>query len=309
MRLSIALIMTLFTLAITACSATSQAHSKRGSGASSGPYQVEITDQSGRSLRTFHRNGHTWVLGNRGKRYRIKVHNHSNRRIEAVISVDGRDAIDGKRARSTKRGYVINAHDHLLVDGFRVSMSNVATFRFSSVADSYAARMGSDREVGVIGVAIYQERRRPVQLPRPRSWYKSRRWRPDDADSGREGATAKADPPAESSASAKGDSGALRSKSASRHPPRMSRERPGLGTRFGERRHAPATSVAFRRARSWRPNRVLSLRYNNARGLIAMGFDVHRRRAARREQRRRQSARPFMDVPRSFAAPPPGWRD
>ena len=85
-------------------------------------------------------------------------------------------------------------------------------------------------------------------------------------------------------------------------------DRPGLGTRFGERRHAPATEVVFKRARSWRPNRVLSLRYNNARGLLAMGIDVYRRHRHRSDTWRRKSARPFADVPRAFAAPPPGWR-
>ncbi len=295
MRLSIALTVTLSALAITACSATSEGRPWHGGGASShGPYQIEVTDRSGSALRTFRRHGSTWVLGNRGQRYRIKVHNHSNRRIEAVISVDGRDAIDGKSAKTTKRGYVIDPHDHLLVDGFRISMSNVATFRFSSVANSYASRMGSDREVGVIGVAIYQERRRPVRLPRPR-WRRHRRWTPDDRDEARAGAAESAP---------KGSLGDKSSRAA-----RKSRERPGLGTRFGERRHAPATSVAFRRASPWRPNHVLSLRYNNARGLIAMGIDVYGHRRHRRDHRRRQSARPFSDVPRNFAAPPPGWRD
>ncbi len=309
MRLSIALTITFCALTITACSATSEGRPwHKGHGASSGPYQVEITDRAGSSLRTFHRNGRTWVLGQRGQRYRIKVHNHSNRRIEAVISVDGRDAIDGRSARTTKRGYVIDAHDHLLVDGFRVNMANVATFRFSSVADSYAARMGNDREVGVIGVAIYKERRRPVRLPRPRRWHKRPRWMPDDRDEARAGAEA----PKAAEASPRGDIGGRSGRSSTaklRRRARKSAGRPGLGTRFGERRHAPATSVTFRRARSWRPNAVLSLRYNNTRGLMAMGIDVHRRHRYRGDNKRRQSARPFADVPRNFAAPPPGWRD
>ena len=312
MRLSIAVTVALSVVAITACSANSEGRPWHGgASASSGSYQLEITDQWGSPLRAFQHNGRTWVMGERGQRYCIKVHNHSSRRIEAVISADGRDAIDGRPGHTSKRGYLIDPHDHLLVDGFRVSLSNVATFRFSSVANSYAARMGNAREVGVIGVAIYQEYRRPRRRPR----YYSKRYRPrdelGDADGARGGAAQEAPAP---EASAKADAPASRSggygrssKSARRSAEAM--QRPGLGTRYGESRHAPATEVAFRRARSWRPDRVLSLRYNDRRGLLAMGIDVDGRRWRRSERRRRETARPFADMQRNFAAPPPGWRE
>jgi hypothetical protein len=84
--------------------------------------------------------------------------NYGKQRLEAVLSVDGLDVLDGKPAGYGKRGYIIEAGATLRVDGFRQSLSNVAAFRFGAVADSYAARKhGDTRNVGVIGVALFHE--------------------------------------------------------------------------------------------------------------------------------------------------------
>jgi hypothetical protein len=85
--------------------------------------------------------------------------NHSGERLEAVVSVDGLDVIDGREASPDKRGYLIEPYGSLVIDGFRTSEAQVAAFRFGSVGDSYAARStGSARNVGVIGVALFDER-------------------------------------------------------------------------------------------------------------------------------------------------------
>ncbi|HEY4103613.1 MAG TPA: hypothetical protein VGM44_06965, partial [Polyangiaceae bacterium] len=60
--------------------------------------------------------------------------------------------------------YVIAPHDSMLIEGFRRSMEQVATFRFTSPQNSYSARMGTPENVGVIGVAFFSER---VPPPRP----------------------------------------------------------------------------------------------------------------------------------------------
>ena len=125
------------------------------------PYQIELIAENGLSLDTYQHRGRFYVLGDAGDRYSIRVSNPTGQRIEAVISVDGLDVIDGKSADLRKRGYVVPAYGELKVDGFRVSTREVATFRFSSVRNSYAGRKGKARNVGVIGVAIFEERRAP----------------------------------------------------------------------------------------------------------------------------------------------------
>ena len=133
------------------------------------PYRVELLSGDAGRLPTFYSSGRAYVLGMIGERYRIRVANPTSRRVEAVVSVDGLDAIDGRTASfEDKRGYVIAPYGEVTIDGFRTSVDRVATFRFSSVRDSYAARKGQDRNVGVIGVAFFPERERPVAvIPSP----------------------------------------------------------------------------------------------------------------------------------------------
>jgi hypothetical protein len=122
---------------------------------------VSLNDDAGRPLPAFFAGGHTYAIGEAGQRYTIVVSNNSGVRVEAVASVDGLDVLDGKSADFAKRGYLVPAWGNLEIDGFRQTSDDVAAFRFGSVRDSYAARTGSDRNVGVIGVAFFAPRGAP----------------------------------------------------------------------------------------------------------------------------------------------------
>ena len=118
-----------------------------------GTYELQVLTD-GAQAPTFQHQGETYVMGQRGQRYTLRIHNHSGRRIEAVVSVDGRDVVDGRTADyRTKRGYLVQPWGYVDVDGWRVSQGEAAAFRFSSVANSYVGRTGSTREVGVIRLA------------------------------------------------------------------------------------------------------------------------------------------------------------
>ena len=119
---------------------------------------VSLSDGGGRPLPAFFAGGHTYAIGEAGERYTIVVSNQTGLRIEAVASVDGLDVLDGKAADFGKRGYLVPAWGSVAIDGFRQSDAHVAAFRFGSVRDSYAARTGTDRNVGVIGVALFAPR-------------------------------------------------------------------------------------------------------------------------------------------------------
>ena len=107
----------------------------------------------------FQANGDNFVTGIQSRRYTIVLRNHSPGRIEAVVSVDGLDVIDGKAASFSKRGYLLDPFGELEIDGFRTSNTEVAAFRFGSVRNSYAAKKhGNTRNVGVIGLAAFHER-------------------------------------------------------------------------------------------------------------------------------------------------------
>ncbi|HEX3759360.1 MAG TPA: hypothetical protein VHW23_11670 [Kofleriaceae bacterium] len=126
--------------------------------AGDGALSVALVDDDGRTLPGFTSGGRTVIVGEDGERYRIVVRNATDARFEIVASVDGLDVRDGQPADPARRGYLIDPHGVLAIDGFRTSEDAVAAFRFGRVADSYAAQTGSDRNVGVIGVAIFAER-------------------------------------------------------------------------------------------------------------------------------------------------------
>jgi hypothetical protein len=127
------------------------------------PYDVTVLSESGEALETYAMRGRYYVLGDAGGRYIIRVTNPTPNRVEAVVTVDGLDVIDGENGDLKKRGYVVPAYGELRVEGFRTSTSDVATFRFSSVDGSYAGRKGKARNVGVIAVALFEEQPRPEE--------------------------------------------------------------------------------------------------------------------------------------------------
>lgn len=291
--------------------------------AAGGGYELQVL-VDGVPTRTFEHDGESLVMGQMGARYTLRVINHTGRRIEAVVSVDGRDAIDGKTAdMRTKRGYLVPAWGTVDIDGWRLSQAQVAAFRFTSVADSYAARTGSAREIGVIGVAVFPERYvapRPVYVPRPYrpEWdYRDRVDGLGYAPEGRAGVDkgeAQAESaPAKRSASGYGAAPAAAPPShmadaESSSAPAPSR-RPGLGTEFGEAMTSPVREVGFVRASATHPAAVLGVRYNDHDGLTALGIDVDGCCNEPDDLAWRQTATPFPGSDRHYAAPPSGWRD
>jgi hypothetical protein len=120
---------------------------------------IALKDDRGRFLSGFEAADKKFVVGRAGDRYSIVVKSNVPARLEVVVSVDGLDVLDGKPASFGKRGYLIDPHGEIEIDGFRQSMDAVAAFRFGSVRDSYAEKKhGESRNVGVIGLALFHER-------------------------------------------------------------------------------------------------------------------------------------------------------
>jgi hypothetical protein len=132
--------------------------SGRSVAAGGGAVTISIKDANGDPLEAIHVGDRTFVIGQAGQRYTISLQNHTSHRFEAVGTVDGLDVINGKPGTLDNRGYVLLPNTTLEIEGFRTSTSQVAAFRFAAVADSYAAQMGSARNVGVIGLALFSER-------------------------------------------------------------------------------------------------------------------------------------------------------
>jgi hypothetical protein len=253
------------------------------------PYRVQVEDQWGNRMRTFNHNGRLYVLGDYGSSYQVRIHNDSGSRVEAVLSVDGRDAVSGAVADYTaQRGYVINAYDSITINGFRESFDNVRQFRFTDPGDSYSARRGTPQYLGVIGVAFFPERvyqapprlSTPAPAPSPER-YRSAPNKPSGRGAPREssrnkssaGAPASAAPRAEAEASAADGYGESYERESRDD---LRREGTGnLGTEYGERSYNPVEEVAFMRQNNARPRSVLKLYYDDESGLLARGIQVN----------------------------------
>jgi hypothetical protein len=283
------------------------------------PYQIVLEDEFGNTLPTYAHKHEWFAQGREGQRYNVRVYNHTGRRVEAVVSVDGRDVLSGGAGNfKEQRGYIVPAYGSVLIDGFRTSLSSVAAFRFTSPDDSYSARMGTPENVGVVGAAFFPEHERPVvtrrpPIARPYDYYSGaepqRRERSDLGSAG---------PSAAPSAEAKAGSGSSAGKPASapRAPSReMERGRSAdsyassesyddssnIGTQYGEHTRSDVSEVSFARARPSSPDRVLTLRYDNREGLMARG--ILPRPRTHRYEGRYEGPEPFP-VNR-FAPPPP----
>ena len=123
-----------------------------------GAITVSVVGEDGVPLNALKLADRTFVIGHEGERYAIVITNHTNHRFESVATVDGLDVINGHPASYGNRGYILWPWQRLEIDGFRQSTEAVATFRFSKTSESYAAQTSGDRNVGVIGVAFFNER-------------------------------------------------------------------------------------------------------------------------------------------------------
>jgi hypothetical protein len=215
--------------------------------------QLRDLDQS-QTLPRYPFRGQDYVAGQPGHRYAVVLQNLTGERVLAVVSVDGVNAISGQTAGSQQSGYVLEPWQRLEVRGWRKNLSEVAEFQFTSLEDSYAARTGRPRNVGVVGVAAFRERR-PAPIP----------YDYQDRISAAEPAAA---PPAASADRAA--SGALAEQSRARSQETYAPQQK-LGTGHGQRRWDSATLTQFERESS-RPNQVLSLYYDAAEVLAARGI-------------------------------------
>ncbi|MEQ1749372.1 MAG: hypothetical protein ABL974_08105 [Prosthecobacter sp.] len=110
-------------------------------------------------VRHYNAEGRIIVIGRPSLEYQIILTNLTRHRLEIVTSVDGLDVLTGRAASASGSGYIIAEKSSISIPGMRVG-GVLRAFQFSSVADSRAATaFGAKgaRNVGVIGVALYEE--------------------------------------------------------------------------------------------------------------------------------------------------------
>ncbi len=106
-----------------------------------------------------------------GKNYRVRIRNLDNQRIGLVIAVDGRNIISGEQSnlRSTEQMYILGPYEQASYDGWRTSQKQVHRFYFTDAENSYADAWGDHSAMGVIAVAAFHEKIRPIPQRRLKS--------------------------------------------------------------------------------------------------------------------------------------------
>ncbi len=238
------------------------------------PFDVQIYDRTeNRYLATYQFQGRTYVVGRPGNEYAVTLRNHSGERVLAVASVDGVNIVSGETASPAQAGYVLSPGQSAEIKGWRKSLSHTAAFYFTEHDNSYAARTGRPNDVGVIGVALFRERRAPPPVipysPPRRPWYERDRQdapRPYGSAEPQQGAGA-----AESGQARSADS--LASAQAPASAESYRRAEKSLGTGHGRQEQSQTRYTDFQRASS-APEQVVTIYYDTYLNLLAMGVPV-----------------------------------
>lgn len=234
--------------------------------------RMDVVDRdNGRWLPEYRHHRETWIAGQPGHRYAVRLTNTTGERVLVVLSVDGVNAVTGETAHPAQSGYVLEPWQSTEITGWRKSFNDVAQFVFTSLPDSYAARTGRPDNVGTIGIAVFRERTYRPYTPIPT---------PPIARSEAESKSRAAAPAADSAYG------------ANQQPQR-------IGTGHGQREWAPTRQASFVRATS-HPSQVTQLRYDAPHALAARGIAIDRTWETPRVTRRAPQA-----FPGGFVADPP----
>ncbi len=218
----------------------------------------------GARAKIYSRRGEYFIEGRMGCDYTLLISNRMNRRIKVSAAVDGLDVIDGRMASYDKPGYIINPYSNANIKGWRISDGEVASFKFGSISESYAMKMDSPSEIGVISFGFFVERRADIYVE-DYSYIKYRNegggYKP-----GRLAATAAA--------------GAAESKKAPADSSSkvMAESAQSIGTEFGDRRDSRVSHTIFDAETSY-PQAVIKINYASyedlvRRGIIGGGGDI-----------------------------------
>ncbi|MFO1303170.1 MAG: hypothetical protein U1F54_05520 [Burkholderiales bacterium] len=240
---------------------------------------VDVYDRVDSSaLNVWQKDGRHYIVGVPGHEYAVRIRNLTGGRVLVVTSVDGVNVVSGDTAAPSQSGYVLEPWGSVEIAGWRKSLTRTAAFYFTDLGDSYAARTGRPQNVGVIGVAVFEEKKvqRITQNAPGWDW----RARKDAAEMPRSTeptadmpasppAAVPAPAPAESAGSAMREN-AQASPSVSQRAAEEAKTLGKLGTGHGRSEDSRVTVTSFERATPY-PAETVAIQYDRRENLIAMG--------------------------------------
>ncbi len=219
----------------------------------------------GQRTRIYRKNGEYFIEGREGSNYSLLIVNRTGGRIKAVSSVDGLDAVDGSsRSGYDRTGYIINGYGHANIRGWRISDSEVASFCFGPISESYAMKMDKPSNIGVINFAFFREKERyaepPIYIDRGMSEYEKRE---NSSAAGKSGAPA----------ASRNEGAAERKVSSDMGYSPSPKERvssQSIGTEFGANRYSSVARVDFEERTTY-PEQIVNINYASHEDLVRRG--------------------------------------
>ena len=237
--------------------------------------QVDVFDrQNGTALPVYQKDGRHYIVGVPGHEYAVRIRNCTNARILVVTSVDGVNVVSGDTASPNQSGYVLEPWGSVEIAGWRKSLERTAAFYFTDLGDSYAARTGRPQNVGVIGVAVFQERGKRIAYREQdtRSRLAASEATADGAKRERADAPIPLASPVPPPASPP-PAGARDNESAAEAPRQELKDQKTLGklgTGHGRSEDSRVTVTQFERATS-HPAETVAIQYDRRENLVALG--------------------------------------
>jgi hypothetical protein len=227
---------------------------------------IDVWDRNdGRALPVYQKDGRHYIEGVPGHEYAVRIRNLTGARVLAVTSVDGVNVVSGDTAAPSQSGYVLDPWGSVEIGGWRKSLSRTAAFFFTDLGDSYAARTGRPQNVGVIGVAVFEEKSRPRITQRDQDYRARKDW-PAEA-----GASAEPMPKRQAESQPAPPAAPAPSAEARRQDYAEDARALGkLGTGHGRSEESRVTVTQFERATSY-PNETVAIQYDRFENLLAMG--------------------------------------
>lgn len=329
-------------VAFSHASCRARRHGKRQGEKAVSRVEIIVEDSKGNPLRGTVHKGTTYVAGEKDQRYQVRVRNKTGKRLCVILTVDGRNVQNGEKGDWKGAGYIFDPHEENTFTGWRTSDTEVAAFRLGAKDDAYSSQQGTAGNVGVIGVAVFEEKepeRHPITIketvyvpvvqphnPFYDPWYVPKStpfWYGTDTGtdggpllgggSGTYGASISCSTAslssthdsysAESSVPRSADVDSQGRRGRGRHRPKGVHTQQ-LGTEFGEALEASKlVRVKFNRA-SEDPSEVIQIRYDSYTALRRAGI-MGRRPSKRKEE----TPEAFPQNPGYCAAPPKSrWR-
>ena len=231
-------------------------------------YEMAIRPKGRTPADEYLHKGRTYIEGRENSNYTIELHNNTNCRVMAIVSVDGVAVTDGKPASYESGGFLVDANSTVSIPVWLVSGQQAAEFVFAKKTASYSNQTGQEDNAGVIGVAFFEEKPKPRRiLSNPQML-------------------------AAHSSLTKGL--VSNSIAASGYEPEES-----LGTGFGDAVDFATTKVDFEKATTT-PVLVLLTYYDSASNLQKMGIKLKERTSS-------GIPNAFPGVSNGYCAPPPSW--